>query len=150
MLALISFVIGVFCSIFPYIIQVLGQHKLQQSHLNVIKVHYNAMAAGLDIKALKDVIPVPMEQVDTNNIFQTIKTSISPIVTYMFFFLFVIVKLVGAYILIKHGNDIPTVVYFIWDTSSIVIFAVVLGFFFGTYAIEKYNKIYAINNVNPL
>jgi hypothetical protein len=54
--------------------------------------------------------------------------------------MFVIIKGSAAYVMIQNGNDIPTMLQAIWDIETMAIFGSIMGFWFGSRAIEKFRK----------
>ena len=71
---------------------------------------------------------------------ESLRASVRPVITYLFFLMFVIIKGSAAYVMIQNGNDIPTMLQAIWDTETMAIFGSIMGFWFGSRAIEKFRK----------
>ena len=65
------------------------------------------------------------------------RSSVRPIVTYLFFAIFFFVEILAAYVIIKDGGDITQIVDTLWSESTQNIFAAVIAFWFGSRAIKK-------------
>jgi len=65
------------------------------------------------------------------------RSSVRPIVTYLFFGIFFFVEIVAAYVILKQGGDITQIVNTLWSESTQNIFAAIIAFWFGSRAIKK-------------
>ena len=68
---------------------------------------------------------------------ETLRASVRPVITYGFFALFALVKLVTfANFLSKNGNVADSIIL-IWDAETQVLFATIISFWFGQRALMK-------------
>lgn len=68
-----------------------------------------------------------------------VRASVRPVITYSFFIMFVVIKLTVVYqFLYVEGLDFFVVMNAVWDEATQVIFAAIMGFWFGSRLIEKY------------
>lgn len=65
------------------------------------------------------------------------RSSVRPIVTYLFFGIFFFVEFVAAYVILNQGGDITQIVNTLWSESTQNIFAAIIAFWFGSRAIKK-------------
>ena len=65
------------------------------------------------------------------------RSSVRPIVTYLFFAIFFFVELVAAYVVLREGGDIALIVDTLWSESTQNLFAAIIAFWFGSRAIKK-------------
>ena len=65
------------------------------------------------------------------------RSSVRPIVTYLFFAIFFFVELVAAYVVFRDGGDIALIVNTLWSESTQNLFAAIIAFWFGSRAVKK-------------
>ena len=53
------------------------------------------------------------------------------------------VKWAAAYVMIKEGQDIPTMLEAVWDPDTMSLFSTIIAFWFGSRVMEKQDKIAA-------
>lgn len=71
-------------------------------------------------------------------LFNTLRYSVRPVVTYGFFVLFLVIKLQGLYHgMIEDQTPITQLLPVIWDEGTESLFAAILAFWFGSRAFEK-------------
>lgn len=69
-----------------------------------------------------------------------LSASVRPIVTYIFFLMFLAVKGVGLYLAYQNNLPIDQVVAVVWNDETNAIFAAIISFWFGQRAIQKFSK----------
>lgn len=74
-----------------------------------------------------------------SKIINALRASIRPVITYVFFFLFLVVKLVGLWVawFVQHVSFGESMLA-LWDPDTAALFAAIMGFWFGNRAISKY------------
>lgn len=65
------------------------------------------------------------------------RSSVRPIVTYLFFAIFFFVELVAAYVVFRDGGEIGLIVNTLWSESTQNLFAAIIAFWFGSRAVKK-------------
>lgn len=158
MIAILSAFIGFFSSFLPEILHFLKDKKDKEHELKLI---------GLQIKASNTIHSARLEEIqikadndenkylyhyagiqtannNNNNWVDFLATSVRPMITYIFFLLYVALKIA---IFIKFGASIDT----IWSSEDQGIFCAVIGFWFGHRAFGRYrvngnNKGYLYGN----
>lgn len=66
-----------------------------------------------------------------------LRSSVRPIITYLFFALFFFVEGVAVYLVLRDGGDIKLVADTLWSEETQSIFAAIIAFWFGSRAIKK-------------
>ena len=66
-----------------------------------------------------------------------LRKSVRPVITYMFFGLFVAVEGVMIWSALQSGSDVTNVMNEVWDDETQAIFAAIISFWFGSRALEK-------------
>ena len=59
------------------------------------------------------------------------RSSVRPIITYLFFLLFFFVEGVAVYVVLRDGGDVTTVANTLWSEETQSIFAAIIAFWFG-------------------
>jgi hypothetical protein len=99
--------------------------------------------ANLDIETIKAIVSDGQSirahdsTIDGGKFLNALRASIRPVVTYVFFFTFIIIKVVAMGTMIAIGADIPTIVATIWDTETMALFGTIMAFWFGSRFLEK-------------
>ena len=70
---------------------------------------------------------------------QALRASVRPVITYTFFFMCLVIKLLGVWVawFVMREPFVPSMIA-IWDPDTSALFAAVMGFWFGNRAISKY------------
>jgi hypothetical protein len=77
--------------------------------------------------------------VTENKWLQALRSSVRPVITYIFFALFLLVKLSALYVaFVVQSVPLAPALLAIWDEDTSAIFAAVIGFWFGARAITKF------------
>lgn len=128
--------------------EVLQRHKLE-----VMKLQ-NQVDLSKSVQAIKELeLQGDLEQ--TRQIYQHdtqlsaknespfvagLSASVRPVVTYVFFLLFLCVKSVGLYLAYKANLPIDQIINVIWNDETNAIFSAIICFWFGQRAVQKFSK----------
>jgi hypothetical protein len=155
MIAILSAFMGFFSSFLPEILHFLKDKKDKEHELKLIEMQIKALKTGhsarleeIQIKADNDESKYLYQYASTqtasnsnNNWFDFLATSVRPMITYIFFLLYVALKLA---IFIKFGASVDT----IWSSEDQGIFCAVIGFWFGHRAFGRHRiNGYGNNNI---
>lgn len=69
-----------------------------------------------------------------------LSSSVRPIITYLFFFIFAAVKISMIWHAISTGTDFYSAMQMTWDDETQAIFAAIISFWFGSRAMQKNKK----------
>ena len=147
MLALLSPLIGIVGSLLPSVVRIF-ERKQELKHeieLTKIKLDGTIEAAKLNITLEEIKADVTEGQsvrdhdksIDGGKFLNALRASIRPVITYLFFFLFVAVKVAAAYVMIANGQSIPEMLDAVWDIETMSLFSTIMAFWFGSRVIEK-------------
>lgn len=147
MLALLSPLIGIIGSLLPSVVRIF-ERKQELKHeieLTRIKLDASLKAAEANIKLEEIKADVTEgqsirdhdESIDGGKFINALRASIRPIITYVFFALFVTVKAAAAYVMINNGLSVPEMLRAVWDSETMALFSTIMAFWFGSRIIEK-------------
>lgn len=81
------------------------------------------------------------DSMDAGGFINALRGSVRPVITYVFFALFVAIKVTAMMSLMEAGNDLGRALSLIWDDSTSGLFAAIISFWFGGRAVSKYMKV---------
>ena len=81
------------------------------------------------------------DSMDAGGFINALRGSVRPVITYVFFGLFVSIKITALIALMNSGNDLGRSLSLIWDDSTSGLFAAIISFWFGGRAVSKYMKV---------
>ena len=80
------------------------------------------------------------DSIEAGGFINALRGSVRPVITYVFFGLFVAIKITALISLMDAGNDLGRSLSLIWDDSTSGLFAAIISFWFGGRAVSKYMK----------
>ena len=141
MLALLMPFLGILGSVIPSIVRIFEKKQEYAHDVEMAKIQATAQfdveavkAAAIERQAIYD----HDKSLDGGKFINALRASIRPVITYVFFALFVAVKWAAAYVMIDQGADIPTMLAAVWDADTMALFSTILGFWFGSRVMEKH------------
>ena len=78
------------------------------------------------------------DSMDAGGFINALRGSVRPVITYVFFGLFVAIKVTAIIALMGQGNDLGRSLSLIWDDATSGLFAAIISFWFGGRAVSKY------------
>jgi len=147
MLALLSPLIGIIGSLLPSVVRIFERKQELQHEIELTKIKLDASlkAAEANIK-LEEIKADTAEgqsirdhdkSIDGGKFINALRASIRPVITYVFFGLFVAVKAAAAYVMIHNGLSVPEMLKAVWDSETMALFSTIMAFWFGSRIIEK-------------
>lgn len=147
MLTLLSPFLGILGSLLPSIVRIFERKQEMQYELEVNKIKLEAALQNAQIQiavedAKADVADAQSvrsfdSNVDGGRIINALRASIRPVITYVFFALFIAVKIAAAYVMISTGQSIPEMLKAVWDADTAALFGTIIAFWFGSRVMEK-------------
>ena len=125
MISLIGSLLGFASGVVP---EVVGYFKKQQDHKFELQI-YEAKAK---IQELKSLYKHDQSLKTTSPFISALRSSVRPVITYFFFFMFVGVEVSVIFSLVE-----PDMIDKIWNQNTQGLFAAVLSFWFGSRAMSK-------------
>lgn len=78
------------------------------------------------------------DSMDAGWFINALRGSVRPVITYVFFALFVAIKVTALIAITNRGEDLGVALSIIWDESTAGLFAAIMSFWFGNRAVSKY------------
>lgn len=152
MLTLLSTLFGLLSSLLPTIVNIF-QKKVDYAHeIELKKLEYEAARDGIfaqqemaDYRAIVnegESVRSHDSDIEYPGFWSSVRASIRPVITYAFFIVFVGVKLAAFAVMVDKGVTPADLLNLIWDEETMAIFSAIMGFWFGSRAIMKFNDIY--------
>jgi hypothetical protein len=149
-LALISPLLGVFTSVIPGVLDMFKQRQEYAHDREMAKLRMDAAAQGVDLNIKLEEAKADANEgeslrqhdaaISGGKFVDALRGSIRPVITYVFFFLFVAIKVAALYVMLSTGMPITTALPAIWDTETTALFGAIMGFWFGSRTIERQKK----------
>jgi hypothetical protein len=117
--------------------------SLKQLEMEAAKIghQFQAQSKGLeaDIEEIKGLYAHDMSVSGASKLIDALRASVRPIITYVFFVFFLVVKGTGLYVAVNMQNvPIAEALLAIWDPNTDALFAAIIGFWFGSRAISQF------------
>lgn len=152
MITLISTIFGVLSSLLPNIINIF-QKKLDYAHeIELTKIKMDAAREGLVLQLEVENSKADVAEgesvrkhdidIEYKGFWGSLRASIRPVITYAFFFLFGGIKIAAFVVLVQRGATPTELLTLVWDSETMAIFSAIVGFWFGSRSIEKFNTMY--------
>ena len=148
MLTALTTILGALASVVPSIVNIFEKRQDNKHAVEIEKIRMEAAREGVDLQIALAESKATLEEGDSirrhdmdigySGWMETLRSSVRPIITYIFFLLFVVIKASAAYVMMSNGADIPTMLTAVWDVETMAIFGSMMGFWFGSRSIEKY------------
>lgn len=149
-LGLISTFFGILSSILPSVMNFFSKRQDYKYELQLRQLEIEAAKQNIDLQTRIATIQqaaieakARYEQDAALNapsaFINNLRVSVRPILTYIFFFMYMVAKGLLFYIAIINGAPLTTLVSVVMDDYSISIFGAIIGFWFGSRQIERLN-----------
>lgn len=149
-LTLASTLLGMITSVIPEIVKMMARKADQKHEVELIKLQMEATKQGVELNLLLEQARADINEgdslrshdngLDGGPVINAVRASIRPVITYLFFVFFLVVKGAVAYVFLKDGKPAPEVIQLLWDADTFAIFGSIMGFHFGGRAIEKFRS----------
>lgn len=149
MLTLLSPLIGIFGSLLPNIVRIFERKQEMNHEIQLTKIKLEAAKENAKLELDTANVKADVDEgksvrdhdssLDGGKYINTLRASIRPVITYMFFLLFIAVKIAAAYVMIKNGQSVPDMLKAVWDQDTMALFSTIIAFWFGARVLEKMN-----------
>jgi hypothetical protein len=153
MLALLSPIFGILGSLLPSVVRIFERKQEIKYEIELTKIKLDAAERQIDLQLdLEDIKASAVERqsiyahdsaLDGGKFINALRASIRPVITYIFFFVFLAVKVSAAYVMLSSGQSVPEMLTAVWDAETMALFSTIIAFWFGSRMIEKQNAIVA-------
>jgi len=151
MISLLGTLIGFGTSIVPEVLGYFKQKQANEQQLNMLeaKAKYASQLSELKLKELDAEADIQETKsiyehdrtIDSGAFINSLRGSVRPVITYLFFMMFICVKGVLMYALIANQNlDWTVAIEMAWDPETQAIFSAIIAFWFGNRAMSKARK----------
>ena len=151
-LGMLPTLLGLMTSFLPNLVKYLENGQRFKHELAITKLRMEAAREGLDYNLLTANIAALVDEGKSVRSHDTaityspwindLRALVRPLVTFGFFGLFIVVKLVTVSLAWRAGYDGFDVLKAVWDPFTISMFGAVVGFWFGTRAMGYINDMF--------
>ena len=143
MITLLGSLLGFGTSFLP---EVLNYFKTNQEHKHNMEMMTRRSELQLEVMDKQAEIKeteglYKHDSMDAGGFINALRGSVRPTITYVFFGLFVAIKVTALIALMNSGNDLGRSLSLIWDENTSGLFAAIMSFWFGGRSISKYMKV---------
>jgi len=143
MITLLGSLLGFGTSFLP---EVLNYFKTNQEHKHNMEMMARRSELQLEVMDKQAEIKeteglYKHDSMDAGGFINALRGSVRPVITYVFFGLFVAIKVTALIALMNSGNDLGRSLSLIWDENTSGLFAAIMSFWFGGRSISKYMKV---------
>ena len=153
MLALLSPLLGIFGSLLPSIVRIFERRQELRHEIELTKIKIEAARENAKLEIAVANIQADIDEgkslrshdseLDGGKFINALRASIRPVITYVFFILFISVKVAAAYVMLKNGQSVPEMLKAVWDVETMSLFSTIIAFWFGSRILEKRDRVYA-------
>ena len=146
MIALLGSVLGFGTSFLPQVLDFFKQKQDHKHKLEELKIRGELAAQGVDLQV--KVLDKQAEIEETKAIYNYanptsgfaagLSASVRPVITYLFFALFIAVKVVIMLKVLEDGGDWQQGVSLMFDEQTQGLFAAIMAFWFGNRSVSKF------------
>lgn len=146
MIALLGSLLGFGTSFLPQVLDFFKQKQEHKNKLEELKLRGELAAQGVDLEI--KVLDKQAEIEETKAIYQYanptsgfaagLAASVRPVITYLFFALFIAVKVVVMIKVLEDGGDWQQGVSLMFDEETQGLFAAIMAFWFGNRSVSKF------------
>jgi hypothetical protein len=157
MLSLLGTLLGFGTSIIPSIFDFFKEKSKRAADLEELKLRADLQARGIElsikqVKAQVEVEESKAKAVEAAGLYahdaslkggsfvEAMRASLRPVITYVFFLLFVLIKVCALISLLKSGSPVVDALPKLWDEETAGLFSAVIAFWFGNRAFDKKSK----------
>lgn len=151
MLTLLSSIFGILSGLLPSLLRMWERTYEQKHELAMLRTRIEGMAKGVEIISnVEDGRSLVREGVDLrdhdlhltgNSTVETLRASVRPVITYLFFGLFCLIKIVAVIKMMLMDVPVDQILSTIWGEEETVLLAAVLSFWFGSRITTKLEEL---------
>ena len=146
MIALLGSLLGFGTSFLPQILAFFKEKQEHKNKMEELKLRGELAAQGVDLQI--KVLDKQAEIEETKALYQYanpssgfaagLSASVRPVITYLFFALFIAVKVVVMLKVLQDGGDWQQGVTVLWDQETAGLMSAILAFWFGNRSVSKF------------
>jgi hypothetical protein len=150
MFTALATILGALTSSIPSIVRIFEKKQELAHEKSMAELKLEAAKSNADIElrlsatkasfAEGESLRTHDSSLDGGKFINSLRASVRPVITYVFFFMFVIIKTSAAYVMLTNGASVPEMLKAVWDPETTAIFGSIVGFWFGSRTFEKYMR----------
>jgi hypothetical protein len=147
LITLLSPFLGLLGSLLPAIVRIFERKQELKFQVDTIKLQMEAAVQNAQVQIAIEDAKADVEDaksvrsydnnVDGGKFINALRASIRPVITYIFFFAFIAIKIAVVSVMIKQGASMTEMLKAVWDQDTMSLFGAVMGFWFGSRILEK-------------
>lgn len=151
MLTTLATILGAVTGILPSIVKIFDRKQELQHERSMMELRLNAAKRNAEIEiAIENAKAAAVEgkslrahdsTLDGGKFINALRASVRPVITYVFFIMFVAIKSSAAYVMMNNGLSVPEMLHAVWDEWTMAMFGSIIGFWFGSRVFEKMNSL---------
>ena len=152
MITLFSTIFGIIGSVIPNLVKILERRQDFKHEREILQIRLDAAAKGVELQYDAEIAKASVEEGKSlrdhdimfagNEFLDTLRSSIRPVLTYFFFFMFCGIKITAATFMFENGYNPIEILNAVWDVYTAAIFGTVIGFWFGNRSMNYVLKAY--------
>ena len=141
MIGIVSAIVGLLTSAIPSLVKILEKRQESSHEIKLMEMRIEAASKGIDLQRYIEDSKADIEEgksvrqhdalVAGDGWILTLRTAVRPVLTFLFFFLFLIIKLVAVFAMLQQGAPVVEILNAVWDEYTVAIFGSIIGFWFG-------------------
>jgi hypothetical protein len=141
MIGIVSAVVGLLTSAIPSLVKILEKRQESSHEIKLMEMRIEAASKGIDLQRYIEDSKADIEEgksvrqhdalVAGDGWIFTLRAAVRPVLTFLFFFLFLIIKLVAVFAMLQQGAPVVEILNAVWDEYTVAIFGSIIGFWFG-------------------
>ena len=147
LITLLSPFLGILGSLLPSVVRFFERKQELKYQIESTKLQMEAAVQNAQVQiaiedAKADVADAESVRSYDNNIdggkfINALRSSIRPVITYVFFITFIVIKTAVIVVMIKQNASMVEMIKAVWDQDTMALFGAVMGFWFGSRILEK-------------
>ena len=148
MLSLLGTLIGFAGSAVPAVLGHFKEKQASKDNLAILEMQGKLAREGVELNLMefreraaddehKRLIQHDIAISKDTSFMGQIRSSVRPVITYLFFSLFAAVKVSALMVAMNNTADFNTAINMVWDAETQAIFAAIISFWFGSRALSK-------------
>ena len=153
MLTLLATILGALSSALPQLIEMFDRKNQFNHERDLLALRMDAAAQGVELQIQLEGARADAREGESlrehdstlngGKFIEALRASVRPVITYIFFALFVVIKSTALLIMVRDGLPISEALLVIWDQETVSIFGAIMGFWFGSRVMDKIRNSYS-------
>ena len=146
-LTLLSPFLGILGSLLPSIVRIFERKQELKFQTETMKLQMEAAVQNAQVQIAIEDAKADVEDaksvrsydnnIDGGKFINALRSSIRPVITYVFFITFIAIKTAVIIVMINQGASMTEMLKAVWDQDTMALFGAVMGFWFGSRILEK-------------